>query len=201
MLLALWTVTLSTFAQKEARRMTGLLHNEDCTNFFVVQDFPAGKAGAITDRYVDVLAEAGVAVLLCNTNARRTNYRSSVWEAFWDGYDPDGPDNQPFLAHVPDKEVKRFRRLVGRMLAVHEQGVEYPARIIQRCRHHEISPWITLRMNDVHYNDNLDHPFHGALWRRPELFRKGHPGYYAGALDYAHGEVRDHYMALIAETI
>ena len=44
-------------------RWTGLLHNEDCTTFFDSQDFPAGKAGEITDRYVDVLAGAGVTVL------------------------------------------------------------------------------------------------------------------------------------------
>lgn len=73
-------------------KLTGLLHNEDCTNFFYFQDFPAGKAGAIVDRYVDVLADAGVSVLMCNINARRTNYRGKVWDAFWDGYDPHGAD-------------------------------------------------------------------------------------------------------------
>jgi hypothetical protein len=78
--------------------LTGLLHNEDCTDFFYTQAFPPGKAGEIADRYVDVIAGAGVTALFCNTNARRTNYRSDVWEAFWDGYDPDGPDDQPFLA-------------------------------------------------------------------------------------------------------
>jgi hypothetical protein len=56
-------------------------------------------------------------------------------------------------------------------------------------------------MNDVHENNNLDHPFHSALWRKPELFRQGQPGYYARALDYAHAEVRDHYRALIVETL
>ena len=182
-------------------QVVGLFHNEDCTNFFYYQDFPAGKAGEIADRYVDVLAEAGVTVLLCNTNARRTNYRSEVWDAFWDGYDPDGPDEQPFLAAVPPDRIKTYRKLVGNMLEVHRQGVDYPARIIERCRRRGISPWISLRMNDVHENDNLDHPFHAALWRKPELFRQGHPGYYARALDYAHAEVREHYQALIAESL
>jgi len=182
-------------------KLAGLLQNEDCTNFFGYQDFAAGKAGEIVDRYVDVLAGAGVSMLLCNTNARRTNYRSKVWEAFWDGYDPNGPDDQPFLAPVPQDHRKSFRKLVGNMLEVHRQGVDYPARVAQRCRHHGISPWVSLRMNDVHENNNLDHPFHSALWRKPELFRQGHPGYYAHALDYAHAEVRDHYRALIAETL
>jgi len=182
-------------------KLAGLLHNEDCTNFFFYQEFPAGKAGETVDRYVDVLAGAGVSVLMCNTNARRTNYRSKVWESFWDGYDPGGPDDQPFLAALPPDRRKRYRTLVGNMLATHNEGVDYPARVIQRCRHHGIAPWISLRMNDVHENDNLNHPFHSELWRKPEFFRQGHPGYYARALDYAHAEVREHYQALIVETL
>lgn len=193
--------TVCAAAAEPAGKLSGLLHNEDCTNFFYFQDFPPGKAGEIADRYVDVLAEAGVTVLFCNTNARRTNYRSDVWEAFWDGYDADGPDDQPFLTSIPKGQVKTYRKLIGNMLAVHQQGIDYPARIAAHCRRRGISPWISLRMNDVHYNDDLDHPFHGALWRKPEWFRKGHPGYYARALDYAHQEVRDHYKALIVETL
>ena len=182
-------------------KLTGLLHNEDCTNFFYFQEFPEGKAGEIVDRYIDVLAEAGVTVLMCNTNARRTNYRSDVWMAFWDGYDPNGPDDQPFLAAIPKERRARYRELIGNMMEVDRQGIDYPARVIRRCRHDGISPWISLRMNDVHENSNLDHPFHAPLWRRPELFRQGHPGYYARALDYSHTEVRQHYRALIAETL
>ena len=47
----------SAGAARQAK-LAGLLHNEDCTNFFAYQDFPAGKAGETVDRYVDVLAGA-----------------------------------------------------------------------------------------------------------------------------------------------
>jgi hypothetical protein len=125
-LLAAWTTSAparsAAAAEAPPPKLAGLLHNEDCTNFFYYQDFPAGQAGEIADRYVDVLAEAGVTALLCNTNARRTNYRSEVWEAFWDGYDPNGPDEQPFLAAVPPDRIKTYRKLVGNMLEVHRPG-------------------------------------------------------------------------------
>lgn len=186
------------FAAEPAR----LYHNEDCTNFFWYRDFPPGKAGDITDRYVDVIAEAGVTTLLINTNARRTNYKSDVWEAFFDGYDPEGPDDQPFLQGVPQESIARYRQGIGNMLEVHEQGIDYPERMIARCRHHGISPWITLRMNDCHYNGIPDHPFHGTFWKEhPELTRHNASGYYARCLDYKHEEVRDLYEALIAETL
>ena len=84
-------------------KLIGLLTNEDCTDIFYHGVFPPGKAGDVVDRYVDVIAGAGVTVLMCNTNSRRTNYRSDVWEAFWDGYDPDGPDEQPFFAAVASR--------------------------------------------------------------------------------------------------
>jgi hypothetical protein len=193
--------TGACIADPAPQKLSGLLENEDCTDFFYNQEFPAEKAGELVDRYVDVLAGAGVSVLMCNTNARRTNYRSQVWQSFWDGYDPAGPDTQPFLAPVSAEHRARYRKLIGNMLEVHRQGVDYPARVIQRCRQRGIAPWISLRMNDVHENNNLDHPFHSPLWRRPELFRQGHPGYFARALDYAHPEVRDHYRALIVETL
>jgi hypothetical protein len=188
-------------ADEKGQKLSGLLQNEDCTNFFYYHDIPAGEAGQAIDRYIDVLAGAGVRTLLCNTNARRTNYHSDVWGAFWDGYDPAGPDDQPFLAPILKADRQKWRHLVGNMLEVHRQGVDYPARVVERCRHDGISPWISLRMNDVHYNDNLDHPFHSPICRKPELFRQGDPGYFARALDYAHPEVRGHYRALIVETL
>jgi len=201
----LW-LTLGTFIltalRVEAEPIRGLFHNEDCTNFFWYHQIPEGKAGELIDQYVDVMAGAGVTVFLCNTNARRTNYQSRAWESFWDGYDPAGPDDQPFLAPMPRDGVPAFRNGIGNMLAVHEQGIDYPARVIQRCRHHGISPWISLRMNDCHDNDIPDHPFHGSFWKKnPQLCRKNCPGYFATCLDYANQEVRDYYRALIIETL
>ncbi|HHX41869.1 MAG TPA: family 10 glycosylhydrolase [Armatimonadetes bacterium] len=103
---------------------------------------------------------------------------------------------------MPREGVATYRRLVESMRGLHAQGVDYPARMASRCRQRGLSPWISLRMNDVHNNDILDHPFHGQFWvEHPHLFRKGATGYFANALDYAHPEVRDLYLALIRETL
>ena len=199
-------LTLGMFAfdtsSLEAQPVKQLLHNEDETDFFWNVAIPEGKAGEVIDRYVDVMADAGVTLFLCNTNARRTNYRSRVWESYWDGYDPAGPDDQPFLAPTARSDVPGFRKGIDNMLAVHKQGVDYPRRVVQRCRRHGISPWITLRMNDCHYNDIPDHPFHGNFWKKnPQLRRKGCTGYFATCLDYAAPEVRDYFKALVAESL
>jgi len=179
-----------------------LYYNQDDTDFFWSSQIPPGKAGETLDRFVDGIAGAGVTVFLCNVNARRTNYRSRVWDAYWDGYDPAGPDDQPFLAPIPRSQVAAYRKGIGNMLAVHQESIDYPARVIQRCRHDGMSPWITLRMNDCHENDIPAHPFHGSFWiKNPQLRRKNCSGYFATCLDYANPEVRDFYMSLIVETV
>ncbi len=127
-LLATWTVCgsagLASAAEASEAKLVGLLHNEDCTNIFYNAMIAEGKAGEVVDRYIDVIADAGVTVLMCNTSARRTNYRSDVWEAFWDGYEPNGTDEQPYLAAVPPDRRKAYRKLVGNMLEVHRQDVD-----------------------------------------------------------------------------
>jgi len=185
-----------------ARADEGLMLNVDCTTFFQTHHIPDGKAGETIDRYVDVYASAGVKTLLCNTNARRTNYRSRVWDAWWDGYDPAGPDDQPFFAAIRPEQANRHRKTIDSMLAFDRQDIDYPARFIARCRHNGVSPWITLRMNDCHYADNPAHPFHGDFWKKhPQYCINPKGGYFGQCLDYAHPEVRDYYRALIVETL
>jgi hypothetical protein len=91
--------------------------------------------------------------------------------------------------------------MVHSMYALDAQGVDYPARMAERCRLRGVSPWISLRMNDVHINDNLAHPFHGPMWRDERYFRSGAADYFARGLDYAHPEVRDMYRDLVVENL
>lgn len=201
-LAVLFATTTTALADDVRPRLQGLLHNEDSTQIFMMRKFPPGQAGEVIDRYVDTMADAGVTVFLCNTNGRRTNYPSGVWESYWDGFDPAGPDNQPFLAPVPPADRAHYRTLIANMRAVHDQGIDYPARVIDRCRVRQMSPWITLRMNDCHYNDINEHPFHSAFWKtNPQWRRQNCSGYFATCLDYARPEVRDHFQALIQETL
>jgi len=193
---------LEACASQAAPPIQGLIFNEDCTNFFYHHPISDGKAGEIIDRYVDMYAAAGVKTLLCNTNAQRTNYRSRVWDAFWDGYDPCGPDDQPFLRAMLRERVSGYRKMLDNMWKVDQQGIDYPARFIARCRYRGISPWITLRMNDCHDMENVDHPIHGTFWKNNPQFRvQGISGHFSRCFDYAHPQVRDYFFSLIVETL
>lgn len=183
-----------------------LYYNQDCTDFFYSWKIGDTDGGAVLDGFVDLVADAGATHFLCNTNAQLVNYDSDVWQTFWDGFDPEGPDDQPLLAGVPvalgPDAVAGWRRLITGMMALHQQGVDYPDRVVRRCRHRDMSPWISLRMNDVHNNETPDHPIHSRFWHdHLELYRRGYDGYFATAFDYTHPEVRDHYLRLIEETL
>ena len=205
MLCVVFSSMIALAANVKAEEKKELFHNEDCTNFFYfhAKEIAQGKAGEAIDRYVDVIADAGVTTLLCNTNARRTNYRSEVWDSFWDGYDPNASDDQPFWGSLKPADIAVWKeRYVDGMRNVYEQGIDYPARVVQRCRKRGVSPWISLRMNDCHCNNIPDHPFHGRFWKEnPNFKRQNCTGYFATCLDYARPEVRDYYMALIEETL
>jgi uncharacterized lipoprotein YddW (UPF0748 family) len=142
------------------------------------------------DDCVDLVAGGGVTAFLLNTNALRANYASAAWEPVWSGW-----------KGVPEARWPASTRALD---ALHRQGIDYPARVIARCRHQGIESWISLRMNDVHNQPDKpdDATLHSDFWRNnPQLRRQGYEGYYSRALDDGHAEVRDHYLKLIDETL
>ena len=167
-----------------------VIYNLDCSEFFV------GTFGPIVpetiDKFVDTHAALGVTDLFINVNAKRTNYRSDVWESDWDGYDPEAGDDQPFFAGLDPK--RRFETgFFKSVFAFHQQGCDYPKRMIDGARRNHVKAWISLRMNDDHNPGLPDHPSHSTFW-------KSHPEWrLAYGLDYEQPEVREHYMKLIRE--
>ena len=168
-----------------------VIFNQDYSEFFMGTFGPI--APETIDRYVDSLAEVGITDLFINVNCQRTNYRSDVWEADWDGYDPSLGDDQP---HFDGTDPAR-RTIEAKWLknghSLYAQGCDYPERMVARCRKDGISPWISLRMNDCHYPDQPDHPYHSTFWKEHPEWR------IERGLDYARPEVREHYMKLAME--
>lgn len=201
------TATLSFADESTDVRRGRVIYNLDCSEFFV------GTFGApvpeTMDAFVDAHADAGVTDLFVNVNAQRTNYRSDVWDADWDGYDPDAGDDQPFFAAIDPKRRSgpeaRETDLYKNTLALHESGCDYPKRMLERARHNNLNAWISLRMNDAHNPDKPDYPSHSIFWRsHPEWHLRSGPNpargsWSTGGLDYEQPEVRAHYMKLIEE--
>lgn len=186
-------------AKKEARQLkkTGASHgrviyNLDCSEFFINTFGPVSPE--TIDKFVDAHAAVGVTDLFINLNAQKTDYRSEVWESYWDGYDPSKGVDQPFFAGMDAKTRATESVWYINTYRLYKQGCDYGKRMIDRARKDGISPWISIRMNDAHFPDKPNHPIHSAMWKSHPEWRLSN-----GGLDYEQPEVRERYLKLIRE--
>jgi hypothetical protein len=150
-----------------------------------------------------------VAGILFCVNVQRALFDSQVWEHFWDGYGPALGEDQPTL--------KRTHGVKNHLL-LRERGLDQHAIWLERCRHHNIEGWLTMRMNDCHgLKETFLHMqgktcevgeaewaihWPSQFWRdRPDLRRAPYrlERSWEGAFDYGKAEVREHHMKLIRE--
>ncbi|NJK91066.1 MAG: hypothetical protein HC904_04070 [Blastochloris sp.] len=152
-------------------------------------------------------AYGGVKSVLFCANVQRALFDSKVWEPAYVDYDPEAGPDQPALAGLPE-EARGFRygshgrQLLHNLWLLKDRGLDHLAIWLARCRHHQMEGWLTMRMNDCHYNDNLKSFWHCSLWREhPEYHRASYrdEGWFETAFDFAHPEVVAHHLALVRE--
>ena len=187
----------------QAERTQGIFYNEDDTHRFLLA--PAGQlTKAHLDHLVDDLAGTHVKVLAICCCAKRTNFDSKAWEPYWDGFDPGADTNHPFFGDVPPPDRGTYNQWVANMFALYKAGVDPNSCMIEQSRKHGISPWISIRMNDVHDAHLARSPLHSRfwmenrdLWRYPDRFNSWNDR----CLDYGKQAVRDHTMGLVKEVL
>jgi hypothetical protein len=162
------------------------------------------------DAIVDELANTHVTVMLICCCSQRTDFDSKTWELYGKEYDPAKDNQQPFFGDLfkpgtvkeegLDEDI--FRRWAHNIRVLLAAGVDPNQRMIDRCRQRGISPWLSIRMNDVHDAHVLKAPSHSRFWmEHPEYWRypDRFTGCYDRCLNYGLKPVRDHMMALIQE--
>ena len=187
---ALIAAALIAGGSAAAQGPRGLVINEDNSHFFGTRqadDMTLEGLHAFVDQYAGTEASH---LFLC-PNAMRASFRSTTRDAIWDPRGQDAPEpgfGGPWAANA-------------RLL--HERGLDPYAVWIARCREKGLSPWLSMRMNDVHDVDNLKNFMHSTFWvEHPEYWRvPGGAGWTDRALDYAVPEVREHNMAFIRELL
>lgn len=195
-----------------------LFINEDDSHFTSChprEDMTREGLQRLADFYCQDTQVGGV--LFC-VNYQKALYKSAVWEYVCDGYDPSGPDDQPFLKLVDLSSGGHGRKMFDNMLELDRQGLDRHQIWIDRCRHHGVEGWLTLRMNDCHglqeYRQRVEEgsgDYRGWALLFPSTFWKEHPEFrraayreersMEGAFDYARAEVRKHHLALVAEVL
>jgi hypothetical protein len=165
-----------------------LVVNEDNSHFFSSRR-PEDMTLAGLHAFIDGYAGSQVTHLFLSPNSMRASFRSRTREAIWDPVDGKEPDG------LWPQNAKRL----------HTAGLDPYAVWIQHSRAQGLSPWLSMRMNDVHSVDAADSFMHSSFWRaHPEWWRT--PGgdakpWVNRALNYTHAEVRAHQMAFVRELL
>lgn len=177
--------------------------NEDNSHYFFTragQELDAEKVESFVDQYADTQVKQ---LLFC-VNAMSTSYASKVRDTIWDGYNPDAGDDQPFFdcIRTDPGAIKAFRGWAHTAWKLHASGIDVYERWISRSRKKSISPWLSVRMNDLHDVDNDHHLMHSKFWKDNPQFRRINYRFAQWedrALDYSWPEVQEHNMVLIRE--
>ena len=167
-----------------AAGMPIIVFNEDDSHFF-----DDGASRETLQAYIDTFASGGrVTHFFMCPNAMRANFDSRTFEPVWKSMEE------------PGVKVSSWARSLKRL---YDGGIDPYAVWIARCREKGISPWITMRMNDVHGVTDPSYCSLSTFWRRhPELRRvpesksKDWSHY---AFDFSHREVREHHLAFVKE--
>jgi hypothetical protein len=180
---------------------TALCLNEDNSHWFSTR---AGQTITpdFVSSFVDQYAGTQVRELILSANSQRTSFASEVWDPIWKGYQPDGPDDQPLLRSTPAASRAGARKWVHTAWDLARKKIDPYSLWIARARQKGLSPWISMRMNDLHNVDDPDSYMHSTFWREHPEFRRV-PWRFVDwrdrAFDFAHPEVREYHFRLIEE--
>lgn len=169
-----------------ARRV--LVVNEDNSHFFGTRRADEMNLAGL-QAFVDQYADSAVTHLFLCPNAMRASFRSRTRDAIWDPVSGVEPT---------DTWPQNAKRLF-------EAGLDPYEVWINRCRARGISPWLSMRMNDVHSVDEPDNFMHSTFWRTSSRYWRVPDGPAAPwvnrALNYVHAEVRAHQLAFVRELL
>ncbi len=180
--------------------MSGICFNEDNSHLFLTR-----KAHNISAEGLEKLTEqyAGTQVneILFNVNAMKTSFDSKVWGRIWDGYEQDKGSDQHLFEGLPE-DRQSFRNWVHNAWLFYQKKIDPYEMLISSSKRLGLSPWLSMRMNDVHNVDNENLFFHSDFWKnRPDLRRIDYKftALTDRAYDFGHKEVRDYHFRLIEE--
>lgn len=197
------------------------LYTGDCTYLFEGRLYHPHDGGAYNAQvfhdHVNLLADSGVDTVLVNPNGQLAYYPSRAFPRLLNNYKRG--DRNYFRAHALhchgvspgnleaflDEEVKFY----GHYLELEDAGVDWVAEMTAACRRRNVSPWLSVRMNDIHGAGDPEQSFMNCdLYRDPANRLKGSSfdvkdGSVLGwqALNYELPHVRQYMMTLIRELV
>jgi len=193
-----WMILIGAVVALQASARPIVIKNEDNEHVFMCpKQVEVSERGLID--YVDFMThgQALTHLFFCACG-QRASFDSSAWEPIWYGMDEkdyDGGTN----THPWKASAKWF----------HDNGIDPYRVMVRRARENGVSPWMSMRMNDIHFvtSDKLSRTT--SFWRNHPKFRIYPDEKAMGSkrpwtdftLDFAHKEVRDYSFAMARELL
>ena len=174
----LFGATFCAFAAAPFENM--LVINEDDSHFFGSRR-PEQMTLEGLNAFVDQYANTAVTHLFLCPNSSRANFTNPARDAIWE----------------PNCEGKESTELWPQNCKLLEERGLDPYKIwIARCREKGISPWISMRMNDLHAADDPTNFMRSSFWvQHPNFWRVPNTpskNWFERALNFKYPEVRKH---------
>lgn len=179
----------------------GIMHNEDCTQFFYTFKYPATEEGL--KQYIDECYLAPghqIREFLLNPQAQRFGYQSRVGDSFIDAltFTDDGRvlDQGVELNATHTRAMKRFKTFA-------DAGINPWMVWTRHLRERGVSPWISIRMNDMHAGPDHSSRMNSEFYKQntDKLIAPYRGDWAAHGLDFTHPEVRKYMLDCIQETL
>lgn len=196
------------------------LFNGDCNFLFYNPELwqpEGGRFGiAAIERYLGVIAQAGIDTLLVNPNTQVAWYPSRQLPHILQGYTRGNLDYARSVAaglagmkpELAETYARNFATLLDLYLDLAESGVDWLAESARIARARGMSPWLSYRMNPTHFSSAPDSPVNARLFHDPRNRLSGRTPDAAGTvnpawigMNYGRAEVRDYMAALIREGV
>ncbi|MGI6496236.1 MAG: hypothetical protein ACOX5G_09135 [Kiritimatiellia bacterium] len=141
--------------------------------------------------YIDYTCQGKVTHFFMCPSGQRASFASKTWEPIWAGVDE--PDHFGKTGNIWCVNAK----------ILHDKGVDPYAVWTKRCHERGVSPWLSMRMNDVHIPDVPNYFRKTTFCRtRKDLWIDPTGKEWAdSSLDYARQEVRDYNLAHLREIV
>lgn len=182
--------------------MPGIAQNEDSSHFFGDRPLEKMTPEGLKE-LVDHYATPQVKEILFNPNSMRISADSKAFDPIWKGFDPAQGPNQSLFEGIPEADRSGAHRFVTNVHRLFEQGIDPYVVWMDETRARGISPWISMRMNDLHNVDNERHYMHSDFWKQHPEFRRvtyrPMESWMDKAFDYGRQEVREYHLALVQD--
>ena len=176
-----------------------LVINEDNDRYFKRADLPGNiekTTAEACEQYLDTVLDGGkVTHFFMCVCGQRASYDSKAWEPIWKGLEGVERDGSPATNNAWCVNAKKMS----------DAGVDPYAIWTRRCRKKGVSPWISMRMNDIHFCSVSNYFRTESFWtEHPELHLKRpeqKPSWNEHAFNYKYAKVRRHAYAMVDEIL